>query len=127
MKYEEERKFLKEIIDYLSDIPEDAWLVDRVISRDFARCCVMGHIFKKGKTDEEGSGYWDLFESMVATTYMIYPVNDGTNPKYQQPTPKQRNLAYLNDILEGREETTMECMDRCMAEYNAKQLMENKC
>lgn len=31
-------------------------------------------------------------------------VNDGEHPDYQQPTPKARALAYLEDVLNGRAE-----------------------
>jgi hypothetical protein len=119
MQSESDKKFLREMIDYLSAIPEDKWLVDRVAEND--RFCVMGHIFNRGKDDAEGNYYWNAFENIVATTFMIYPVNDGRHKDYQQPTAKQRNLAYLNDVLNGEKETTHECMDRCMRELNNKE------
>lgn len=50
---------------------------------------------------------------MWATTFMIYPVNDGENPKYTQETPKQRCLAYLKDLRDGKEKNTRQLM----AEY----------
>jgi hypothetical protein len=61
MKYEEDKKFLAEMIVYLSGIPEDAWLLDRVMTPDGNKRCVMGHVFGKGKDDTEGNHYWDFF------------------------------------------------------------------
>ena len=40
-----------------------------------------------------GTALWDWFEANIATTYMIYPVNDGTAPRYQQKTAKERCIA----------------------------------
>ena len=100
---------LQELIDFLDETPEDSWLVDKVRSKDQKKNCVMGHIyaFCAGGYDKDGgSAGWDYFEECYATTYMIYPVNDGENAKYQQSTPKQRVLAYLRDLRDGKEKTT---------------------
>lgn len=43
----------------------------------------------------------------------IYPVNDGTNPRYPQETPKQRILAYLRALAAGDELTTEQSMEEC--------------
>lgn len=59
---------------------------------------------------------WDVFESCWSTTYVVYPVNDGANPHYQQPTPKKRNIAYLRALAAGEEDTTMVGMQK---EYEA--------
>lgn len=46
----------------------------------------------------------DYYRSDLMKT--IAAINDGTNPNYQQPTPKQRILAALYDIKKMQEPKT---------------------
>lgn len=103
------------LIAYLKKTTDDQWLLDKVRSKDGKRNCVMGHLYDWAGGDDKapngrtkGAEAWDWFEEMWATTYMIYPVNDGSHPKYKQETPKLRILAYLNDLKNGLEKTTLE-------------------
>jgi len=105
-------KTIQEIIDYMEATPEESWGVDVVRSKD-NKNCFFGHLFNMGKDEKESNTIWGLFEELYATTYMIYPVNDGENPAYQQSTPKQRVIAYLKDLRDGRAKTTYEVMDEC--------------
>lgn len=102
---------LKEVIDYISETPEDSWQQDVVRSADGTKNCFFGHLFNMGETEAESNHLWEWFEWRWATTYRIYPVNDGTHPDYQQETPKQRVLAYLNALYTGDEESTCESME----------------
>ena len=104
------------VIAYMESTEEDAWRVDTVRSADGKTNCFFGHLFNMGGTDERGSALWNTFEDRWATTYMIYPVNDGQNPAYPQSTPKKRVLAYLQALAEGTEMTTWQSME---AEYQA--------
>jgi hypothetical protein len=100
MEIEEVYKRLRNLepfIAYLEHTNDDEWLVDIVRSQGNVQNCVMGHLVNwfYGK-DYVGSISiaWDTFEEMWATTYMIYPVNDGKSPgwmnfAYDYPTPKQ--------------------------------------
>ena len=111
-------EFLEKIINYLKTIPDEKWIVEKVRDEN-SRGCVMSHIFDYGeKYNYGGSDMWDLFEECFATTFMIYPVNDGENPKYKQKTPKARCLKYLNNMLIGKEKTTSELLE----EYEKKML-----
>lgn len=112
--------FLQDFIDYLERTEESQWCVDIVRSKDQEKNCLFGHLFNFAGDDKTGSFYWDYFENAYATTCMVYPVNDGNNQRYQQPTPKQRCIAYLKAIQSGEEETTYECMERCLVEHNKK-------
>lgn len=96
---------IHEVIAYLEETTEESWCVDVVRTED-QRNCLFGHLFELG-----GSELCNVFESMYACDQMVYPVNDGNHPKYQQPTPKQRCLAYVRDLASGIEPTTMELMD----------------
>lgn len=112
-------KTIQEIIDYMESTPEESWCTD-VVRKENTNC-FFGHLFSMGKDDREGNILWGGFEESWATTYMIYPVNDGQNPKYQQPTPKQRVIAYLKDLRDGKEMTTYQSMD-----YEAKLYEQSK-
>jgi hypothetical protein len=104
------------IIDYMEATPEASWEVGVVRSKDGTRNCFFGHLFEMAGDDATGNLWWGYFEDAWATTYMIYPVNDGSNSVYQQPTPKQRILAYLRDLRDGKAETTWQLME---ADYQA--------
>lgn len=102
---------LSPFISYLEKTSPDEWQVDTVRSVGNTKNCVMGHLVNwyYGK-DWQGSvsPVWDWFEEMWATTYMIYPVNDGGNPKYKQPTARERVIAYLKDLRDGKEKTSVQ-------------------
>jgi len=99
------------LLRYLEATTEESWCTD-VVKDKGGRSCFFGHVFDWGGGDENrnGSRAMDIFEACFATTYMIYPVNDGQHPKYQQKTPKQRCLAYFKDLLSGEEKTTYQLM-----------------
>ena len=109
---------IQTLIDYLENTPEDSWRIDTVRSKDGKTNCVMGHIFNfgggDGNIDEYGTNggtrAWDFFENVWATTYMIYKINDKISEEYPQETPKQRILAYLKNLRDGKEKTTQDYM-----------------
>jgi hypothetical protein len=85
------------LIQYLKRTKDEDWTVDVVRTKD-QKNCLFGHIFNWG-----GNLGWEWFESVIASTYMVYPVNDKEHPKYQQETAKDRCIAYLMDIQIGNE------------------------
>lgn len=95
---------LDEIISYLENTSEESWCTDVVKTKD-DKNCLLGHLFDFG-----GNELCSWFEE-IATTYMFYPVNDGENPNYQQPTPKQRCIAYIKDLKSGKAKTVYQLMD----------------
>jgi hypothetical protein len=109
---------VEQIIAHLEKTSDASWAVDVVRTRDGCNC-VMGHVFDMGGGDEKlANEWWDFFEGGIASTYRIFPVNDGHNPDYQQATPKQRCLAYINNVLVGVEQTTYESMDQQIEEWH---------
>ena len=96
--------FLQRVIEHCEGTTENQWCVGVVRTKDSNANCLFGHIFNMGGSDEIGSIYWNLFESTYANTYMIYPVNDGQNPRYPQDTPRKRCLAYLKALESGEQE-----------------------
>lgn len=109
------------VISYMETTPEDAWQVNTVRSEDGSTNCFFGHLFNMGANDAEGSALWDAFESTWATTYRLYPVNDGKNPSYPQATPRQRVLAFLRDLRDGKAMTTEQSMEACYQDYLAEE------
>lgn len=106
---------LKPFIAYLEKTKDEEWQIDTVRNSSNSKNCVMGHLvnwFYGERYEGDISLAWDLFEEIWATTYMIYPVNDGHAPswmnyKYDQSTPKERIIAYLKN-LNGRKEKTVQ-------------------
>ena len=97
------------IIAYMESTTDEQWITEIVRSPCQTKHCAMSHIFNMGGDDEKlCNRWWNWFEDNIATTYMIYPVNDGEHPDYQQPTPKARVLAYLRDVLDGKQKTVWE-------------------
>lgn len=79
-------------------IPEELWFVNGYT--DFTgRHCALGHCGETGnhfaRCDEAETLQRILQNDTV-------PINDGYHPWYHQPTPKQRILAALGDVKEGR-------------------------
>lgn len=106
---QKDKKILSTIIDFLEKTSEDSWCTDVVRTKGGGKNCVMGHIYAFGAGGYEkdgGSDAMDAFEENFATTFMIYDVNDGINPKYQQDSPRKRVLAYLKDMIDGKQKTT---------------------
>lgn len=104
---------------YLEGTDERTWILNRVRSEDGD--CMLGHIHRWAcemtGDEDQASRICDAFEARWATTYMFYAVNDGTDPRYSQTTPKQRCLAYLDDLAAGRVESTSDIEARMLAEY----------
>lgn len=108
------------IIERLDAIPDLLWRTDTVRNAEedgTVTNCVMGHLHDLGGGDEmvevgpyrpvqAGGLLWGWFEESWATTYRIYPVNDGTDPDYPQATPRERVVAFLRDLCDGRQLTT---------------------
>lgn len=104
---------LAPVITYMEATAEDSWNVDTVRSKDGSRNCFFGHLFNMAPDEARANALWGMFEDLWSTTYRIYPINDGTDPRYPQETPKQRILAYLRALQSGDELTTEQSMEAC--------------
>lgn len=102
---EQEFYSLDRIITYLEQTDEDNWCTDYVRTKD-GKNCLFGHLFDLG-----GSKLMNWFDGVIATSYMVYLVNDGKNDNYRQETPKQRCIAYLNDLKRGDAKTVYQLME----------------
>lgn len=104
---------LEPVIAYMESTAEDSWNVDTVRSKDGTKNCFFGHLFNMAPDEDRANALWGMFEDLWSTTYRIYPINDGTNPRYPQETPRQRILAYLRALQAGDELTTEQSMEAC--------------
>ena len=104
IKYGEDWKgFLEDFIPYLEKTPEDSWCIDVV--RNEKGNCLFGHLsnFCGHKDNDRVDLDFEWFEYFIASTYMVYPVNDGKDERYAQSSIKERCVSYMEDILSGRE------------------------
>lgn len=111
--------FLTAFINYLKNTTIDSWCTDVYRTKD-NKNCLFGHLVAF-VGDDNCNAAIDIFENLYATTYMVFPVNDGTSETYTQDNPRDRCIAYLQNMLEGKEHTTVELFDICFEEWNKKQ------
>lgn len=112
---------LEAVIEHIEATAEDSWCQDVVrTTGGQERNCFFGHLFNMGETEGDSNRIWDWFESRWATTYIVYPVNDGEHPDYRQATPKQRMLAFLRALESGDEDDTMTSMEKEAAFHEGK-------
>lgn len=88
-------------IEKFEAIPEDRWTTGEYVNSS-KQCCALGHCgFRNNKNQiwtPEGEALVSLFDD--GGLGIIDGVNDGHDPRYRQPTPKQRVLAALRDAKE---------------------------
>lgn len=109
-----------ELLEYLKKTDEDDWLVDKCretsLKDNKTRNCLIGHIYNYGCSYDPidgGNFACSIFEECWATSFMYYPVNDGKHLKYQQSSPKERCVKYIEDLISGEEKTTLDCWKDC--------------
>jgi hypothetical protein len=110
---------LDTVIAYMEGTAEDSWNLDTVRSMDGTQNCFFGHLFNMSPDEDRANALWAMFEDLYSTTYVIYPINDGSNPRDPQQTPKQRILAYLRALQAGDEMTTEQSMEAQYQHYLA--------
>lgn len=105
---------VKDLQNYLITTDDTSWCVDVVQTKN-NKNCFFGHLWDwamaKFNCEKQANLMWMLFEECYASTYMIYAVNDGDNHRYPQNSPKERCLAYLDNLISGKEKTTWEVID----------------
>jgi len=84
-------------------IPDELWFIgDFVDPVNGSAKCAFGHC---GMTNSIGMNSCNEGAALHRLTkkYMVADINDGLDPNYRQPTPKQRILAALYDIKKLQE------------------------
>lgn len=123
-KYSDDwQRFLTDFLVYLSETSEESWCVDRVRTKDAKANCLFGHLsnFCGHAQHENLMPDFDWFETNISTTFVVYPINDGTSENYKQATPKIRCIAYLRALLSGDELTTIPGQEKCYEDWLARQ------
>lgn len=114
------KKFLRDFIPYLEDTAEESWIDIIFANTDTSKRCVIWHFIGfvgQDNPDAKSSSNLDWYEANVCFIQRAgCEVNDGNHPDYQQVTPKQRSIAYLKNLLTGKELTPMELMDKHFGE-----------
>ena len=115
---------LQQFIDYLKATEPSDWYLHKVRNKTNTKNCLYGHLVNwyYGK-DYEGSvsNIWDAFEEM-ATTFYVYPINDGQNPKYPQKTARERCIALMENYRDGKELWTEQAIKQEMKEKGVRVL-----
>lgn len=90
-------------------IPEEKWCVFTRQDTN-GRRCALGHISVNFDSPELNAlhalmpfRHLTSDFSFMAPAEGVAPTNNGTNPRYQQPTPKERILAALYDVKKMQE------------------------
>lgn len=103
----------------LEEVPEDQWIVGEVSSIE-KKCCGWGHLARicSGNPNNYNKSFLMRYSSGISlpsklidlvtkfmkskleyTHYWIGDVNDGKSTLYKQPTPKQRVMSLLTDMI----------------------------
>ncbi len=101
--------FLTGFIEYLKGTTKESWC-DLVYRTKDGRNCLFGHLVEYFDVPDDTniSPILDTFENNFASTYMVFPVNDGKSNIYLQDNPRDRCIAYLTDMANGKTPTTWE-------------------
>lgn len=88
---------VKHFINKFEAIPEDKWnMYDYYDPTDKSIRCALGHCGQY--SDNFRTVYTDESIALKKLLPNIIDINEGDVENFQQPTPKQRILAALNDI-----------------------------
>ena len=87
-------------INKFNNIPDDQWTTDR-FTNEAGQHCAYGHC----GANRLGAGVFDTEEASALYKLDIKHdlgfVNDGKHKHYQQPTPRERVVAYLTNLKQG--------------------------
>lgn len=97
----EDCQTLDDYIAFFDAIPEERWCEAAFWDRVTGQCCALGLLGKRNFSNIPRAAS-RLQKLLGCALSEIAAINDGEHPDYQQPTPKQRVLAYLEDVLNGR-------------------------
>ena len=121
------------LIAEIEKTPVDSWqteVVRRVAEDGSETNCFFGHLYNIAGGDDlapngrtKDAELWDWFEDRWATTYMVYPVNDGEFPMYSQAHARDRIVAFLRDLRNGKVPSTRVLMERQWADFQAAELI----
>lgn len=106
-------KTVKDFLSYLKNTSNSDWCLDVVRTPDNKNCLV-GHFYNFYEQNYPNSkkDIFSYFEDIISPATHFFKINDGSHPDYTQPTPKERCITYIENILTGYELTTYEQMEK---------------
>lgn len=99
-------KGYQELVDYLKSTREDEWCTG-VTKNDKGQLCVINHIVM---SDLFFSLKWHLSFTGLCEKF-LFEINDGKHPEYQQETPRQRCIAFYEDLVSKHDQTLEKAWD----------------
>ncbi|OZE35670.1 MULTISPECIES: hypothetical protein [unclassified Rhodococcus (in: high G+C Gram-positive bacteria)] len=113
----EAMKLLADVTELVRATDPDSWWEGPTFrSPCQTKHCVLSHV-----ADVLGMDAMDQFESTWSSSYVIGAgVNDKPTEKYPQSHPKDRVLAFLENLRTGAEEDVVTGMDRCFLDSEAR-------
>ena len=79
-----------DFIAFFESIPDEQWCVGAQESFDYG--CALHLCYLRGNGGEDAVALMSLLNRQAAK------INDGLDPRYQQPTPRARIVAALMDV-----------------------------
>lgn len=92
---QKKKELFELLVQYYELKPEESWCT-RNYNDYHGKCCAIGHL-------KQEFGDYGVVERTVRSLcgISLILVNDRDTTRYQQPTPKQRVIAYLNDEIKN--------------------------
>lgn len=104
---------MKYTVDYFikkfEAIPDEKWCVANRYN-SLGQKCAHGHCYRGNPNLRNTNKIEEAFEKLATDNYHIVKaygfgyINNGSDTRYQQPTPKDRVLAVLNDIKNAQQQ-----------------------
>ncbi len=94
-------KSLHDYYKFLKAIPSKHWCKHRLTSSDGLKHCVRGHLGTRRTitTVIESPEALEFYKLLKYDKIAISNINDGVDPKFKQPRPKSRILAFIKSKL----------------------------
>ena len=97
------KEVLIQASEFLASIPDEKWQVGNYGIHG-GRCCALGHLGLAERMPHDGDTMGDMRRTVkeaVADFLRVGlpTINDGRDPRFQQPTPKARVLAALHECI----------------------------
>ena len=97
------KEVLIQASEFLASIPDERWQVGSYGTYG-GRCCAVGHLGLADRMPHDGDPMGDMRRTVKEAAVgllgvALTAINDGRDPRFQQPTPKARVLAALDECI----------------------------
>lgn len=83
----------------LEPIPEEQWCTGE--SGDAGAQCLLRHLGDSTVSIDNFLNTSSNFRRQFCIPELSFEINDGLCPKYPQETPKQRSIAFIDDMIKA--------------------------